>query len=430
MLKTAVSPVVQTCMLACTGALLSRSGKLKHPEGTEALAVACFYMFIPALAFSKLASSVTIQKLGELWPLLANMTFNVLSGLIIGMLAASCLRILPENRNVVIAAVAFKNVGNLPLVFIGSLCSLDTDNMFTETLGKQCFSVAVAYVAVDICAATILQFTIAIQLLRKRPSALDLIVEEKDEELDGLLSMDAALSSDVLWVERRTDGEGISGSRGASGEIEMQRSGLEVGFQEPKINDIEEEKVGVRFWHQLKAWVLSVDWKSMLPLPTQAAILGVLVGCIGPIRDLLYSDDAPLKPVSQALDLLGQGLIPSAIPLLGAVLSKGPGQSSITRAQVAGIVVITLLLQPWILTGIVIFAIKLGVFHIPDPMFLLILLLSNATPSAINLQTLTVLFNNGAEEMAQILFWQYVFSLLSLPLNVWAFLSIIPLITK
>jgi predicted permease len=258
---------------------------------------------------------------------------------------------------------------------------------------------------------------------------LDLIVEEKDEELDGLLSMDAALSSDVLWVERRADGEGIFGSRGVSGEIEMQRSGLEVGLQEPKVEDIE-EKAGVRFWNQLKVWVSSVDWKSMLPLPTQAAILGVLVGCIGPARNLLYSEDAPLKPVSQALDLLGQGLIPSAIPLLGAVLSKGPVQSSITRAQVAGIVLITLLLQPWILTGIVIFAIKLGIFRIPNPMFLLILLLSNATPSAINLQTLTVLFNNGAEEMAQLLFWQYVFSLLSLPLNMWAFLSIIPLITK
>jgi len=422
MLQTAVSPVVQTGMLACTGALLSRSGKLKHPEGTGAIAAACFYMFIPALTFSKLASSVTIQKLGELWPLLANMTFHVLSGLIIGMLAASCLRIPSEHRNVVIAAVAFKNVGNLPLVFIGSLCSGDAVNMFTESLGKQCFGIAVAYVAVDICAATILQFTIAIQLLRKRPSTVDLIVEEKDEELNGLLSLDAALSSDVLW-------EGAFGSRGASEEIEIQRSGLEIDLQEPKGEDVE-EKPGVHFWHRLKGCVSSVDWQSMLPLPTQAAILGVLVGCIGPIRNLFYSDNAVLKPVSQALDFLGQGLIPSAIPLLGAVLSRGPGQSSITSTQVAGIVVITLLLQPWLLTGIVIFAIKLGIFSIPDPMFLLILFLANATPSAINLQTLTVLFNNGAEEMAQILFWQYVFSLLSLPLNVWAFLSIIPLITK
>lgn len=45
-----------------------------------------------------------------------------------------------------------------------------------------------------------------------------------------------------------------------------------------------------------------------------------------------------------------------------------------------------LVLQPALLTGLVLLALRLRLFRPPDPMFLLTLLLSNATPTAINMQ--------------------------------------------
>jgi hypothetical protein len=50
------------------------------------------------------------------------------------------------------------------------------------------------------------------------------------------------------------------------------------------------------------------------------------------------------------------------------------------------VLVTRLIIQPALLTGLVVAALALGVFTAPDPMFLLALLLSNATPTAINMQ--------------------------------------------
>jgi predicted permease len=69
--------------------------------------------------------------------------------------------------------------------------------------------------------------------------------------------------------------------------------------------------------------------------------------------------------------------------------------------------------------------VKIGLYTAPDPMFLFVMMLANSTPGAVNLQTMTILFNNRAEEMAQILFWSYVSALLVLPVNVALFIQII-----
>lgn len=51
-----------------------------------------------------------------------------------------------------------------------------------------------------------------------------------------------------------------------------------------------------------------------------------------------------------------------------------------------GVLVTRLVLQPALLTALVVVALKLGAFRPPDAMFLLTLLLSNATPTALNMQ--------------------------------------------
>jgi len=82
-------------------------------------------------------------------------------------------------------------------------------------------------------------------------------------------------------------------------------------------------------------------------------------------------------------------------------------------------------MQPALLTGVVVLCLHLEAFAVPDPMFLLTMLLANCTPTAINLQMVTVIYNHGAEEMSQLLFFQYLSSLITLPLFMRLFLSII-----
>lgn len=63
---------------------------------------------------------------------------------------------------------------------------------------------------------------------------------------------------------------------------------------------------------------------SCLPLPAAC-----VVGCIPPVKGLLYGPRPPLRVVSEALDTLSGGLIPVSLPLLGAVLSRKAGNAGV-----------------------------------------------------------------------------------------------------
>lgn len=179
--------------------------------------------------------------------------------------------------------------------------------------------------------------------------------------------------------------------------------------------------------HWLADKMRGVDWNAIFPVPTQAAALGVFIGCIPWLKSLLYGESAPFATVREALELLGDGLIPAAIPLLGAVIYRGPGKSSLPWRVVVGTAICKLVIMPLIMTMLIVICLQLGLFKLPDAMGMLVMLLSNATPAAINMQTITVLYKHGENEMAVILFWQYLASLLTLPLFVTIFLKIITL---
>lgn len=104
---------------------------------------------------------------------------------------------------------------------------------------------------------------------------------------------------------------------------------------------------------------------------------------------------------------------------------SGPGDSGLPWRVTAGVLLTRLVLVPLVLTGVVAGALALRLFVPPDPMFLLTMLLANATPSAINLQTVTVLYNHGAAEMSQLLFWQYLAAVATLPAFTALFLCMI-----
>lgn len=78
------------------------------------------------------------------------------------------------------------------------------------------------------------------------------------------------------------------------------------------------------------------------PLPRRWAP-GIVCGCIPAVKGLLYSPHPPLRMLSEALDALGTGLIPTAIPLLGAVLYRQAGSPAVVWGSQAGRLAGTLL---------------------------------------------------------------------------------------
>lgn len=56
-----------------------------------------------------------------------------------------------------------------------------------------------------------------------------------------------------------------------------------------------------------------------------------------------------------------------------------------------------------------------GLLHAPDPMFVLVMLLQNCVPTALNVHTLATLHANREAASAALLFWQYLAALVALP---------------
>lgn len=47
-----------------------------------------------------------------------------------------------------------------------------------------------------------------------------------------------------------------------------------------------------------------------------------MVGCVPPAKALLFAPNPPLRVLAEAMETLGNGLIPITLPLLGAVLYR------------------------------------------------------------------------------------------------------------
>ena len=157
---------------------------------------------------------------------------------------------------------------------------------------------------------------------------------------------------------------------------------------------------------------------STLNRPTLASLLGILVGC-SPLRYVLVTEDAPLRVVLEAILLLGQAAIPAIIFALGGSLAEGPGgggggaQMLMTKQTMAGAVVGKLVLVPMCNIGLV--ALVAWVFTISDKLLLVIMSILGSSPVAMNMSTITTVAGHGVhEEMATMLFWQYVFAALTM----------------
>ncbi|KAK9839803.1 hypothetical protein WJX81_002851 [Elliptochloris bilobata] len=177
-------------------------------------------------------------------------------------------------------------------------------------------------------------------------------------------------------------------------------------------------------WRLLAGRLKRVKWSNYLNLPTTCAFFGLATGCTPWAKGLLVGAGAPLAPLMDCLRLLAAPMIPCMMLVLGAVLYKGPGTPRLPARLIAGVVALRLLLMPLCGMALVLGLLRMGWISPPDEIFLVVLLLAHSTPTAINMQTVATLHQNGEAEMSCLLFWQYVCSFITLPLLLALYLHI------
>lgn len=166
------------------------------------------------------------------------------------------------------------------------------------------------------------------------------------------------------------------------------------------------------------AWRRALAIRNGINRPAAASLFGILVG-VTPLRRVLVEEDAPLRWLTDSLELLGTGGIPLIIFVLGATLSKGGGGAAgaMPRPAIAATLAAKLLVVPSVNIGAVYAMVQSGLIATgADGLLPLTLVIVGASPTAMNISIIATMQGTGHREVAIIMFYQYVIAILTVSL--------------
>ena len=153
----ALEPVLTVCLLSLIGLGLANRDVLGQAE-TKALAKINYWMYLPGLTFLSVASTgITAAVL----PLVVNIVlFSMVFGLVVGKVLVKAAGTSPPLAQILQAAMAFRNIGNMPLVLLPSACKTHYFRAFFEGSTEACTNAGNSYIAINIATISMVQFSI------------------------------------------------------------------------------------------------------------------------------------------------------------------------------------------------------------------------------------------------------------------------------
>ena len=173
--------------------------------------------------------------------------------------------------------------------------------------------------------------------------------------------------------------------------------------------------------------------------PLIASSSAVAVGLSPPLHAALFgrstssggkeaAEEAPLALFTDVLRMMGDCCIPALMLLLGATLAAAARRPAARRPPwrvilaVAGarLVALPLLGVAWVLAARAAGAIRPGT----PRLLVVVMLIQNAAPTALNMQTIATMNGNRPEEMGALIAFQYFAGLLAVPVCLFVFLRV------
>eukprot|EP00879_Flechtneria_rotunda_P013013 GHRR01013588.1.p1 GENE.GHRR01013588.1~~GHRR01013588.1.p1 ORF type:complete len:380 (+),score=161.84 GHRR01013588.1:68-1141(+) len=174
--------------------------------------------------------------------------------------------------------------------------------------------------------------------------------------------------------------------------------------------------------HTLIKWYQAIMAHPVVNLPLGATIAGIVCAAVGPVRQLLVNELAPLHWLWLSLSWVGAASAPLATMQIGAELVQPPPveysmsvSPSVQWTSNAIAVVVKLIMVPLINIALLHHA---GIARLApegDKVYQLLLLVQAAVPAAVTLLVVCSRCYPDVRPLSRILFWQYVASLFTLP---------------
>ena len=261
---------------------------------------------------SRLMAGLVHNTLAEWWPLPTFVFLNLLFGLGCGILLV---RLLGEGKcggasmvGVVKASCCIGNMGMLPLAMCWAACDENLPR-FAEReggVGFECKESAMAMTAAGLWVAGLAAFTLGDWLVRPREGEGE---AGREGGAAGATPMEVAGTGDAVRDGAPGDGDDEV-QRGAAPPIQQQHQQQQGPKQPPESSS---SSSSCDLGELTKAW-----GKYVLSNPPLFSSLMALTCAFTPLHKLFLGPGAPLTPLTDALMVMGDALVPIQLIVLGA----------------------------------------------------------------------------------------------------------------
>lgn len=401
--EVASMPILQVLLISGLGAFMATEYcGLLTADARKSLNKIVFMVFTPSLMFAGLARTVTFQDIISWWFMPVNIAFTFLIGGMLGWIVVKLLKPKPYLEGLVIATCASGNLGNLLLIIVPAICNEDNSPFGDKSA---CSSVGLSYASFSMALGGFFIWTYTYQLVRsssvkyKELQAADDFSKQPNKDLD---------SNESTRLLKGENQEPVAISVHSTKTVEDVEDQAVISQESTG----KSKKESVTLWGKFIG-VLHTILEELLAPPTLAAILGFIFGAISWLRKLIIGDSAPLRVIQDSVKLLGDGTIPCITLILGGNLTQGLRTSRIRPWVILGVLSVRYIISPAIGIGVVKAANSLG-FLPPDPLYHYVLMVQFTLPPAMNIGTMTQLFNVGQEECSVLFLWTYLAAALAL----------------
>ncbi|MFS8034234.1 putative membrane transport protein [Helianthus anomalus] len=386
--EVASMPTVQVIIVSVIGAIMATDRyDLLSNDIRRGLNKIVFVAFTPCLIFACLAESVTFQDIISWWFMPLNIGITFLCGGTLGWIAVKLIKPEAHMEGLIIAMCSTGNLGNILLLIIPAIC---TQNGSPFGNHNTCKVNGLSYSSFSMALGCFYIWTYTYQLIKNSAAKYNAMKEAKDLLKEPNKDLDSDEKTKLL------NGDGKSCSTTADPENQN------LVYQQLASKDGKKGASSSTLIETLQRLL-----EELLAPPTVGAIIGFIFGAVPWLKNLLIGDDAPLRVIQDSITLLGDGTLPCITLILGGNLVQGLRNASIRPIVIIAIIIVRYVFLPLIGIGVIRAAAALGLLP-SDPLFKFVLLIQFTVPPAMNISTMTQLFDVGQEECSVLTMWTYI----------------------
>lgn len=413
-------------VIICLAGFFAAKTKLLPTGGQRIISKLNVDLFTPCLLFTKLASSLSIDKIANI--VIIPIFYAVSTGMsyVCSRLSARYLRLNEPESDFVTAMAVFGNSNSLPVSLTMSL-SYTLPNLFWDRIDDDNYdkvaSRGILYLLIFQQLGQILRWSWGFNtLLRKRS------VEEMSLHYQGQAPQryfddpEANPNKQVsLYIETENGGNSATSSLPSSGSTSPynEEQSANTSLDEDPAKTYQVSAIRAK-WNAFTSWRPVANFLAFMNPPLYAMMVAIFIASVPSLQKLFFQESFVKNTITRSILNLGDTSIPLILIVLGSNLCPSPDIPPATRNYnkiVFASLVSRMILPSIVMLPLIALCVKfINISILDDPIFLIVAFILTMSPPAVQLSQITQLNNIYQKEMAGVLFWGYV--ILTLPATI------------